>query len=91
MREFGFPDCVGRQTLEHPPWNRPLEDYCLSIDRWVRDPGESGIPPVAALLDAGFVAGDECLLDRLRAHLVAACADHDGFLALFARPVEALA
>ena len=76
-------------VVEDPNWNRDLAEYQRDVSEWVRNPCDAGMAPIAAILDATAVAGDARLLDRLRAHLFENCSDHDGFLSLFAGPVNA--
>ena len=92
LATFGYPLCPGDIMLTNPLWRQPLAGFKSSIGEWLY--GTAGSPEIegpmrlAIFFDAVPVAGDADLLDQARAHLDGLLADHDAFLARFARATD---
>lgn len=85
---FGYPPCPGGIMLTRATWRQPLAAFRDTLREWVTGSDPEGPMRLAIFFDAVAVAGDASLLDAARAHLDALAADHDAFLARFARAAD---
>jgi CBS domain-containing protein len=89
LESFGFPPCPGKIMVSSPAWSRPLTDYLADFRRWIALPDEAAHMNVAIIYDARAIAGNEPLLDNLKATLTDMIRGEQAFLAHFARAVDA--
>ncbi|ARE42371.1 putative signal-transduction protein containing cAMP-binding and CBS domain (plasmid) [Rhodovulum sp. P5] len=89
LESFGFPPCPGGMMVSNPDWCVSMHDFRQKLGQWVHHPSETDMISLAAFVDALATAGNPELLKQAKAHLHDILGDHDGFLAIFAKAVEA--
>lgn len=89
MVSFGYPLCSGGMMVCNPVWTKTLGQFRTDILTWLTQPDETSFLNLAAFIDGETVAGDAMLLQQVRTLLFQRMTDHQGFLAHFARPVNA--
>lgn len=81
----GFPLCKGGVMAGNPRWCLSLDAWWRTFARWIEEPGGEEQLNASIFFDLRPVWGDESLAERLRAKLLAACADRPLFLRFMAR------
>jgi CBS domain-containing protein len=91
LASYGYPPCPGGIMVTSPLWRQPLSTFRESLRDWVYGADAEGAMRLAIFFDAVAVAGDASLLASARGHLDRILADHDAFLARFARAADQFA
>jgi CBS domain-containing protein len=89
LESFGFPPCPGNVMVRNPGWSKPLSEYLADFRRWITLPDDAAHMNVAIIYDAQAVAGDAHLLDKAKLTLIDLIHGEQGFLAHFARAIDA--
>ena len=86
--DFGYPPCPGGIMASRPEWRQAVQGYRAAVGGWVHGADPEGPMNLAIFMDALPVAGDETLLEGLRAHMLGLIAGSDAYLARFAASVN---
>jgi len=66
---LGYPECSGGVMAKNPYYLKTLEEYKKDIYSMVMSPSEKSFLNIPILMDIKFVAGDETLVDEIKAYL----------------------
>jgi CBS domain-containing protein len=66
---LGYPRCPGEIMVSNPFWAKPLAAYKESLFQWIHHPDEQARMNLAIFYDASPSAGNQALLENLKAYL----------------------
>lgn len=84
--QMGYPPCPGAVMVNNPDWRLSVRDWQHRVRHWIHQPDETARLNLAIFYDAAVVAGDDGLLDTVRAALFERLTDNQAFFSHFARP-----
>ena len=73
--------------VSNPDWTQSVEAYKESLRRWIYQPDETSFNQLAVFLDASPIAGDEDLLNALKAHVFELLENQTVVLGHIAKPM----
>ncbi len=89
LTELGYPPCPGNVMVSNPAWAKSVDAYGEDLRRWIYKPSTQGFMDLAIFFDASAVAGDETLLDQLKAYLFQLIRGQENVVRHFARAIQA--
>jgi len=84
--QMGYPPCPGHIMVNNEEWRMSAREWTRRIRHWIHKPDETALLNLAIFYDAAAVAGDEGLLETVRATLFERLTDNKAFFSHFARP-----
>jgi len=87
LSDLGYPPCEGNVMVSNPDWTQSVEAYKESLRRWIYQPDETSFNQLAVFLDASPIAGDEDLLNALKAHVFELLENQTVVLGHIAKPM----
>lgn len=87
--DLGYPRCPGDIMISNPSWVLTQSGFRAQVARWIASSSNDDVMNLAIFFDAEAVAGDEHLLNGVKATLFEAAATSDAFCARFASAINA--
>lgn len=87
LLEIGFPKCDGDVMVSNAFWRRDVASFKKLIDSWSESMDDKSVQELSIFFDSKCIAGDESLLEELRAYLFARFEKRDDILAHIAKAV----
>ncbi len=87
LLSIGFPKCSGNVMVSNEFWRRDVHSFKNLIDSWTQNMDDQSVQNLSIFLDAKLVAGEETLLEELRAYLCKNFYNRDDILAHIAKAV----
>ena len=89
LARFGYPPCPSGIMLSNPLWRGSVGEFSQRARQWLAEAGETDLMNLAIFMDAHTVAGDDGLLQQVRAAVARMATDSDALLARFASAIDA--
>lgn len=86
---LGYPRCSGDIMVSNPYWVLTQSEFRSRISHWIVSSGNDDVMNLAIFFDADAVAGDERLLNGVKAALFEVVATSDAFYSRFASAINA--
>ncbi|MBK7663504.1 MAG: CBS domain-containing protein [Sterolibacteriaceae bacterium] len=87
--DLGYPRCPGDIMISNPAWVLTQTQFRAQVSQWIASSGNDEVMNLAIFFDAEAVAGDEHLLDGVKAVLFETTVSSDAFYAQFASAINA--
>ncbi|MGB7988851.1 MAG: putative nucleotidyltransferase substrate binding domain-containing protein [Candidatus Methylophosphatis roskildensis] len=87
--DLGYPRCPGDIMISNPAWVLTQTQFRTQVSQWIASSGNDDVMNLAIFFDAEAVAGDEHLLDGVKAVLFETTVSSDAFYAQFASAINA--